>query len=115
MRPMSSRRQHPHFLLLGLPPFLLPILGLNPFAFLHVSLRDCRVPDVETFLAAVAEAVFVASGCRTKVGGGSSSREGEQRIREGGVSASVDWEKACARNEHNAMSCADRAVPLANT
>lgn len=66
MRPMSSRRQHPHFLLLGLPPFLLPILGLNPFAFLHVSLRDCRVPDVETFLAAVAEAVFVASGCRTE-------------------------------------------------
>lgn len=55
---MTSRRQHPHFLLLGLPPFLLPILGLNPFAFLHVSLRDCRVPEVETFLAAVAEAVL---------------------------------------------------------
>lgn len=38
-----------HLLLFGLPPFLLPIFGFHPFAFLHVSLRDSRVPDVDTF------------------------------------------------------------------
>lgn len=38
-----------HLLLLVLPPFLLPIFGFHPFAFLHVSLLDSRVPEVDTF------------------------------------------------------------------
>lgn len=39
-----------YLLLFVRPLFLLPCFGFQPFAFLHVSLLDSLVPDVETFL-----------------------------------------------------------------